>query len=389
MQARTLRGTAPLGEVHEPPPDSPDSCTQSSIALELGVIVPKARRPVFDKGARAGPDPWPGPGATTIDLDTYPRASVLLEGEQNLTLPCVGSEQHAAPCTPHSFPFSPLLNTHTCGTAPSEGAASIRHTADPHLEVWKPPNPNEELRHEAGGVCLDSTGHLRVVKNTDAEAVKRAGTEAHEAGRTPLDANTAPISTEGAAGVELIGVAKKAATAEPEAVEPRAEGEVWCRLDMLLLLSRGASGAVGMQPRDAPTEGMHRHGLKAPLRPLREGAPGGERGPNQAPQETLQAGVLALQESASAVLKGTTPGFPEEDPPRGIEGEPGGKKIFDLKRPFEARTAMARATLATTKTNLVASKVHQYKLHLKYQSPTYLWAPITITHHRNRQPSSF
>jgi len=41
---------------------------------------------------------------------------------------------------------------------------------------------------------------------------------------------------------------------------------------------------------------------------------------------------------------------------------------------------MVWATLATNKTNLVTSKLHQYKLHLKYQSATYLGAPITMTH---------
>jgi len=135
MQVCPLRGTAPLGEVHEPPPDSPNSFTQSSVTLELGIIVLKVWRPVVNKGTHAHPNPWPSPGATTIDLDTYSKASVLLEGEHNLTLPCIGSEQHAPPCTPHSFPFSPLLNTHAHSTAPGEGTASIRHAADPHLKV--------------------------------------------------------------------------------------------------------------------------------------------------------------------------------------------------------------------------------------------------------------
>jgi len=52
-------------------------------------------------------DLWPSLGASTTNLDTYLRVLVLLEGEQNKILPCVGSEQHAAPCTPHAFPFSP------------------------------------------------------------------------------------------------------------------------------------------------------------------------------------------------------------------------------------------------------------------------------------------
>jgi len=46
-----------------------------------------------------------------------------------------------------------------------------------------------------------------------------------------LDANAEPVFTKGAASVELFGVAKKATTAEPEALGPRAEGEVWCMLE--------------------------------------------------------------------------------------------------------------------------------------------------------------
>jgi hypothetical protein len=48
-----------------------------------------------------------------------------------------------------------------------------------------------------------------------------------------------------------------------------------------------------------------------------------------------RAGMLGLQESTSAILKGMTPGFPEEGPPWDIEGEPGGRQNFNLKRPFE------------------------------------------------------
>ncbi len=38
------------------------------------------------------------------------------------------------------------------------------------------------------------------------------------------DANTTPIPTQSTASVKLISVAKKAAAAEPEVLEPRAEG---------------------------------------------------------------------------------------------------------------------------------------------------------------------
>ena len=75
----------------------------------------------------------------------------------------------------------------------------------------------------------------------------------HEPGGVSLDANAAPISTEGAASVKLFGVAKKAATTEPEALGPRAEGEAWCMLEMPPQEApRGAS--VGMT---SPCERAH------------------------------------------------------------------------------------------------------------------------------------
>jgi hypothetical protein len=45
------------------------------------------------------------------------------------------------------------------------------------------------------------------------------------------DTNIAPVptrATEGTASIKLIGMAKKAAAAEPEALEPRAEGDAHC-----------------------------------------------------------------------------------------------------------------------------------------------------------------
>jgi len=40
-----------------------------------------------------------------------------------------------------------------------------------------------------------------------------------------LDTNTTPVPTEGTASIKLIGMAKKAATTEHEALEPRAEAK--------------------------------------------------------------------------------------------------------------------------------------------------------------------
>ncbi len=146
--------------------------------------------------------------------------SVLLEGEQNKFLPCLGSEQHAAPCTPHTFHFSPSPDTHAWGTAPGEGAAPIRCAADPHLEVLKLPNPNKGLLHEAGGACLGSTRPVHTARKAGSKAIKCVTIEAHEPGGASLDVNAAPAPTEGTASIELAGGAVQATTAKPEALEP-------------------------------------------------------------------------------------------------------------------------------------------------------------------------
>ena len=49
-----------------------------------------------------------------------------------------------------------------------------------------------------------------------------------------MDANVDHATTEGTASVKLIGMAKKAATAKPEALEPRAESVAWRRLETTL-----------------------------------------------------------------------------------------------------------------------------------------------------------
>src|SRR5216683_1005577 len=46
--------------------------------------------------------------------------------------------------------------------------------------------------------------------------------------------------------------------------------------------------------------------------------------------------MWAAHEGAPLVLRDSAPGLPKKGPPWDIEGEPGGPKIFALKRPFEA-----------------------------------------------------
>ena len=85
--------------------------------------------------------------------------------------------------------------------------------------------------------------------------------------RASLDANAVPAYTEGAGGVELIGVAEKAAAAEPEALESRAKSGRGRGLQTLLpregelemLSSREDLGAPGTLPRVAPTEDERGH----------------------------------------------------------------------------------------------------------------------------------
>jgi hypothetical protein len=49
---------------------------------EPDMALQEAWRLIFDEGAHAWLDSSPGPGAAANDLNTYTRASVLLEGEQ-------------------------------------------------------------------------------------------------------------------------------------------------------------------------------------------------------------------------------------------------------------------------------------------------------------------
>ena len=81
---------------------------------------------------------------------------------------------------------------------------------------------------DPGGVGL---GPVHVAGKASAEALECVAINAHEPEGASLDANATPVSTEGAASIKLFGVAKKAATTEPEALGPRAEGEVWCMLE--------------------------------------------------------------------------------------------------------------------------------------------------------------
>lgn len=62
--AHVIKGKMPIGEVHERPPELPDTYPRGSITSEHFAINPKghvrayqAQRPIPDEGARARPEP--------------------------------------------------------------------------------------------------------------------------------------------------------------------------------------------------------------------------------------------------------------------------------------------------------------------------------------------
>jgi hypothetical protein len=174
-------------------------------------------------------------------LDTHSMASVLLEGEQNKILPCVGREQHAAPCTPHPFPFSLPPDTCTHGIVPGKGDAPVQRTTKPCLEALKLPSLCEDLSDEAGGVGF---GPVHSAGKAGTETLECAVIEAIKLGGMSLDANTTPAPTKGT------------------------ESEAWRGLEMLPLPPlQKDPGMLGMPLREAPNKGMRRCRLKAPLIP--------------------------------------------------------------------------------------------------------------------------
>ena len=161
--AQALEGKMPISEAYSHPPDLPDLQMQGSTTWEPVFIIPKAcvhvhkvQRPVPDEGAHMHPDPWPNLGIIIINLDTCIRSASQLKGEQNINLPSVGSELHAAPSAPQ-IPLS-LLSPLSLVLLPSdtlvhgnykhgEGAATEWHAIKdcPHPKPSKPPNPHKVM----------------------------------------------------------------------------------------------------------------------------------------------------------------------------------------------------------------------------------------------------
>jgi hypothetical protein len=120
-----------VGEVHGYPLDLLDPYFEDPTEGEPDIALQEAWRLILDKGVCARLDPSPSPGTVTTYLDICKRASVLLEGEQNIKSPSVGCEQYAAPCAPYPFSFSPLPllplppETAARGIAPGKGTTSV------------------------------------------------------------------------------------------------------------------------------------------------------------------------------------------------------------------------------------------------------------------------
>jgi hypothetical protein len=254
--AWAFEGHDPSREVHGYPLHLLDPYFKAPVEGEPDIAMLKAWTPAFDECACVQPDPLPSLGAATTNLDAYTKASVLLKGEQNMKLPSVWSKQYAAQSAPQNFLLPPLSNTCMSGIAPGEPAA-------PCLEVLKLPNWNETSLEEPGGVLL------RCV-HVGPKAVECAVIDACKSGGAPLDANAngMPASTEGTASIEIFGVAKKATTAEPEALELRAEGMAWHRHETPLpLLPGDSSGKPGSPLCEVPSIGTCRHGPEVPPSP--------------------------------------------------------------------------------------------------------------------------
>jgi len=250
--AQALEGKTPIGEAHARPPDLPNPQRHGSIVWEPASVVPKARvrahqvrRPIFDEGARTRPDPWPNLGVVIVDPDTCIGSALQLEGEQNIHVPCVGSELHAAPSAPQNsssslspLPPVPPPSDTLAHENPShgEGAAAERCATEDHRpEPSKPSSPHEKDLQEAGGVPsvpgdspafpedLDLLRPARVAENADVGKVDPPCVDLHKRGGALPAVCAAPALAEGTVGVGPADEAETACAAKPEALVPWAQ----------------------------------------------------------------------------------------------------------------------------------------------------------------------
>ena len=347
--ARTHEGKMPIREVHSRPPDIPDPQRQGSITWEPASIIPKAhvhidkaQRPILDEGAHTRPDPWPSLGIVITNLDTYLGSASQLEGEQNIHIPCVGSELHAAPSAPQnsSSSLSPLppvpppsdtlvRKNPSCG----EGAAAERcATEDRRPEPSKPSSPHEEDLQEAGGVPsvpgdspafpedLDLLGPACVAENADVGKVDPPCVDAHKRGGVLPAVCTTPALAEGTVGVGPADEAETACAAKPEALVPWAQDKAG-RGRKVNEPPHEALPQKGEHNADAPPRKRERHPNKGEREPvqLQGEVPRGDEGalemparthehkPNWPPREVLREDTLPTWEASNAGRETETP----------------------------------------------------------------------------------
>jgi len=93
------------------------------------------------------------------------------------------------------------------------------------------------------------------------EATERASVNVHEPGGALLDTNTAPVPTQGIAGIKPASRAVEATTARPKVLEPREKRTEWSKLQLPPPLPpppRVGPGKPGSPPREVPSMGTYR-----------------------------------------------------------------------------------------------------------------------------------
>jgi len=289
--ARAPEGKTPTGEAHGHPHDLPDLQTQGFTVWEpesddprARVRTHQARMPVLDEGARPRSDPWPSLGIVNVDSDTCIGSTSQLKGGQNIHIPSVGSELHAAPSAPQNFPssFSPFPSPPDTlahkNLSRGEGAASEWRAIDIHPERWKPPDLPVENLEESGGASasddspilhgsaggLDCLGLARVVADADAKELEPSSVDAHERGGALPVVGAAPALAEETTGVEPAGKAERAAAAKSEALAPWTQGETRREVETL---QEGKREADEPPPEALPQKGERKPQVLPPKAP--------------------------------------------------------------------------------------------------------------------------
>ena len=230
-------------------------------------------------GARTRPDPWPSLGVIIVDPDTCIGSASQLEGEQNIHVPCVGSELHAAPSAPQIFSSLPP-DTLAHKNSPCGEAAAIERRATKDSRHPEPLKPPDEDLQESGGASalgdspflpgdhssprdLDSLGPACTVADVDMKEVEPSCVDAHKQGGVLPVTGVVPALAEDTVSVGPADKAETASAAKPEALVSWAQEagrghEVDTQPPREAL--RGDKGALGMSLQ----KHEHKHAHKPP-----------------------------------------------------------------------------------------------------------------------------